>query len=80
MTRDYYQEAREIALRLERDGGKADAESLVDAIESGATGTEILMALRWHLDRIEASNPATSPETLLRIRALRKAINAALGG
>lgn len=80
MEIDYYTEAREIALCLERDGMNAEAKSLVEAIECGATGTEILMALRWSLDLIEASNPSTSLQTRRRIRDLSKAISAALGG
>jgi len=79
MARDYYEEAREIAVRLEQDGLKTEAKFLVDAIEGGATATEILMALRWHLERIEGSNPATSLETRRRIRDLSKALNTALG-
>lgn len=80
MTRDYYAEAREIARCLEQDGLTAEALAVVDAIESGSTGTEILMALQWHLQRIEGSNPATSLQTRRRIRDLSAAIGAALGG
>jgi hypothetical protein len=80
MAIDYYEEAREISLRLEQDGLTSEAVSLVHAVEDGATGTEILMALRWHLRRIEGSNRTTNLETRRRIRCLSEAIDTALGG
>ena len=79
MAIDYYAEAGEIARCLERDGLARDAQNLRDAISDGSTGTEILMALRWHLQRIDKARPATSPETLGQIRSLAAAIGAVLG-
>lgn len=79
MARDYYKDAREIAARLVQDGLSEEARSLLDAIEGGATATEILMALRWHLEHIDRSDPATSQETRRRIRDLSKALHTALG-
>ena len=78
MARDYYAEAREIARSLEQDGLTAEARALVDAVDTGSTGTEILMALRWHLQRIDESNPKTSLQTKHRIRELRSAIHEVL--
>ena len=78
MARDYYAEAREIAKRLASDGLTSEAQVLVDAIDTGSTATEILMALRWHLKRIDESNPVTSPQTRHRIRDLQVAISDAL--
>ena len=79
MTRDYHREARDIAARLEQEGLTAEAASLVDAIEGGSTGTEILMALRWHLDRIDKSGAVKDPETRRLIVDLGQAIGSALG-
>lgn len=79
MARDYHEEAREIARRLLRDGLAEEAATLVEAIEGGATGTEILVALRWHLGRILEAHPTLAPETRRRMRDLRRAIDAALG-
>jgi hypothetical protein len=79
MTRDYYAEARDIARSLEQNGLTAEARALVDAIDAGSTGTEILMALRWRLQRIDESNPKTSLQTRHRIRDLCAAIDIALG-
>ena len=80
MARDYYAEARGIARMLEQDGLTSEARVLVDAIDTGSTGTGILMALRWHLQRIEESEPKTSPSTRNRLRDLWSAVNEALGG
>ncbi len=79
MTRDYYAEARDIAMLLEQAGLASDAASLVDAIEGGATATEILMALRWQLDRIEKLAAVTDAEIRRRLVDLGQAISTALG-
>ena len=80
MTMDYYAEAREIARCLERDGLVDDARALRNAIDSGSTGTEILMALRWHLQRIDKARPAAaSSESRRHIRSLEAALGAVLG-
>jgi hypothetical protein len=76
MTRDYHAEAREIARCLEDGGCSNDARSLIDAIETGSTGTEILMALRWNLQANLAMNLAVRA----RIRDLAGAISGVLGG
>ncbi|MSP73584.1 MAG: hypothetical protein EXR76_15715 [Myxococcales bacterium] len=47
---DPYAEAADLIARLQAVGRQADAEVLQDAIDSGSTGTEIFMALRWHLE------------------------------
>jgi len=80
MARDYYTEARGIARSLEKDGLIIEAQALIDAIDAGSTATEILNTLRWHLQRIDESNPAMGLETRCRIRDLRAAICGALNG
>lgn len=79
MAMDYYAEAREVARCLQQDGFTAEASTLEEAIDSGSTGTEILMALRWHLQRIDQSNISASLQTRQRIRALVIAVDNALG-
>lgn len=49
---DHYTAARDVISRLKAEGHAADASKLQAAIEEGATGTEILMALRFHLSEI----------------------------
>lgn len=51
-TFDHYAAARELILHLELDGHATEAATLNAAMEGGATGTEILMALRFHLAEI----------------------------
>jgi len=46
---DYYGVAEEIISRMENEGHAAEAANLRGAMEEGATGTEIFMALRFHL-------------------------------
>lgn len=78
MPRDYYAEARDLARQLEDEGATTDAEALRDAIAAGSTATEISMALRWHLARIDRENPPESADTRKRIQELASAIDAAL--
>jgi hypothetical protein len=53
---------------------------LIDAIETGSTGTEILMALRWNLQRIAKANVEMNLGTSVKIQDLTAAISEALGG
>lgn len=61
MTRDFYADAYEIAERLAKARELVWADTITSAIEDGATGTEILMALRFHLSRLLKS--ATPPDS-----------------
>ena len=78
MARDYYAEAKDLAAILDRDGLPEQAQALVRAIDDGSTGTEILMALRWHLERIDSSKFKLTTRTRARVRELGKAISDAL--
>ncbi|MCW5831289.1 MAG: hypothetical protein KIS78_02380 [Labilithrix sp.] len=80
MTIYYYAEAREIARRLDEGGHTNEARSLIEAIETGATGTEILMALRCNLQRLEKANLPMNIEIRTQIRDLITAISEVLGG
>lgn len=78
MSRDYFAEATRLADDLERDGLVAQARALRDAIEGGSTGSEILMALRFHLRDLESMNLALDFKTRRCIRDLATAIDDAL--
>lgn len=70
MTIDYYAEAREVARYLDEGGHATEARSVIESIETGATGTEILMALRWNLEQLERANLSLSHDIRSRIRNL----------
>lgn len=78
MARDYYVEAKELAALLERGGLPQEAEALVRAISDGSTSTEILMTIRWRLERIDTPEFKLTSEIRARVRDLRRAIAGAL--
>lgn len=49
---DHCEAARDLISQLDSNGYAADASRLRSAMEDGATGTEIFMALRFHLSEI----------------------------
>lgn len=53
---DYYRTAKDIANQLASVGYQDWAIKIKDAIASGSTGTEIIMALRWNIKKIKESN------------------------
>jgi hypothetical protein len=73
----YYDRARDIARELTRAGLADDALALEEAIDTGSTGTEIMMGLRWHLRRIDASH-TLEPETRQRVGDLIAELDRAL--
>jgi hypothetical protein len=75
---EYYAVAREIEKKLNEEGFNNWSQKLEDAIISGATGTEIFMALRWNLNQIKREAKTISKETLSLIDDLFIHINAAL--
>jgi hypothetical protein len=52
-----YAATRELISHLEHKGYQKEADTLRAAMEEGATGTEIFMALRYHLDEISTQVP-----------------------
>jgi hypothetical protein len=52
MARDYYAEARALSAKLTEQGYGTWSEQLTDKIAAGATGTEIVMGLRWVLAQL----------------------------
>lgn len=65
---NYYEEADRLISSLEGEGYDLYAATLRSAIEGGATGTEILMALRFHITEIVKRIPLKSES---KIKALK---------
>jgi hypothetical protein len=75
---DYYAVAQDLISRLEAEGRTADAEKLWSAIDEGATGTEIFMALRFYLLEI-TKHASLEGELQLIVARLLAELNRALG-
>jgi hypothetical protein len=75
MSIDYYAEAEAIAQILAGHGLSTEATSLRDAIESGSTATEILMALRWRLSELVRTGSLPDEFTENRTRKLIAELN-----
>lgn len=67
---DHYATARELISHLERTGYPTEAAALDSAMADGATGTEIFMALRFHLASIITRIPLKGDAQLLASRLL----------
>jgi hypothetical protein len=78
MGRDYYAEARALASRLSDSNYLDWSRSLTDAIDEGATGTEILMRLRWQLNQILTSEGELPADVRREAKSLRDAVDGAL--
>jgi hypothetical protein len=63
MARDLYNDGFELAEQLRSRTYVDWAERVEDAIESGSTATEILMALRWHAGEVLAALPDLPEDT-----------------
>ncbi|HWS70946.1 MAG TPA: hypothetical protein VN605_02480 [Thermoanaerobaculia bacterium] len=59
---DVYTRAEWLCESLRSHGQAQAAEEVAMAIAAGATGTEILMALRWHLQRLRAASTLSAEE------------------
>ncbi len=60
---DYYSSAQRIAQALSDEGLSDRATKITDAIATGSTGTEILMALHWQLTELLRQGHRPSAET-----------------
>nr|WP_320049946.1 hypothetical protein [uncultured Desulfuromonas sp.] len=49
---DHYKEARNLAGQLRKEAMSDFADKIISAMESGSTGTEIFMALRWEIGKL----------------------------
>jgi hypothetical protein len=75
MARDYYAEARALAVKLADGGCGAWAQRLTDMIDAGATGTEIVMGLRWVLARLLEDDDAVPADLRTEARGLHRALD-----
>lgn len=75
---DYYEKVHEISAVLAKENLPDWSEKIETAIISGSTGTEILMAVKWHLEQLKKSKVCLSPKTKLLIVELIKRIRKAL--
>jgi hypothetical protein len=74
-TYDYHSVAFEIAQNLRKQGQAEWAAKLEEAIQFGSTGTEILMALRWHLQQFKLQGEKCTPETEYLIEELLRELD-----
>jgi hypothetical protein len=74
---DHYETARELITYLLDHGHNDEAASLMSAMENGATGTEIFMAIRFHLSDIIKRVPLENSVQILALRLLAE-LNSAL--
>ncbi|MGZ4958436.1 MAG: hypothetical protein ACXV7J_04220 [Methylomonas sp.] len=76
-TFDHYASSRELIKYLLENEYNEEANALMSAMENGATGTEIFMAMRFHLVKIINSVPLKGSSKLLASRLLTE-LNRAL--
>jgi hypothetical protein len=74
---DPYLRVGELAARLRALGLDHDADALENAVVAGATGTEIFMALRWHLRALLHKAPPA--DVRAEATALHEFVSRALG-
>jgi hypothetical protein len=77
-ARDYYAEARELASRLTAEGFGDWASRFEEAISAGFTATEILMALRWQAQQLQAAGLPLTAEAAGRLNSLLVGLEEAL--
>jgi hypothetical protein len=70
MGTDYYAETRRIAQELRDEGLLREAQELQDAMDRGATATEILMGVRWQLRQSDSANETRNFATKRSIQQL----------
>lgn len=75
---DYYAVARDIAKKLSTENLSGWSSRICDAIESGSTGTEIFMALKWNIDKLLDEDLKCSVELKKQIVELRTKLSEAL--
>ena len=76
--RDHDAEARDLIGALAAAGFAERSARLQNAIEGGATGTEIVMTLRWELQQLLDGERDLPPPLRARARRLRRGLRQAL--
>lgn len=79
MNKDWVQESKSVAADLKIAGFEEEPRRIMDAIESGSTGGEIFMALRWTFGEILKANPTIKADLKQRIEEISSGISKALG-
>lgn len=77
MSYDYYSEARKLAALIQPFSSES-AKKILSALADGATATEILMMLRWHIQSF-LDERIGSDESRSLARALVDKIDVAIG-
>ena len=78
MARDFYAETEQVIDALATEGLKEEADGLRNVMAGGATATEILMGVRWHLQNIDRSNRTVNLGTKRKVRELIAELNQVL--
>lgn len=72
---DYYSEARRIAGLLRAEGLAAEAQAIEETIDGGSTASEILMGIRFHLEKaMRRASQTTSRQISTLITEVSKAL------
>jgi hypothetical protein len=79
MTKDWVEESKTLAAELRIVGLQESEKEILEAIFSGSTGTEILMGVRWNLNKVLKEHPELSQGIQKRIREINQGITTALG-
>jgi hypothetical protein len=75
LARDYYAETRALAAKLTDQGYAGWSEQLTDEIAAGATGTEIVMGLRWVLAQLLQNEDGLPADLRLEARGLHQGLD-----
>ncbi len=79
MTTDPHELVAELAASLRAEGFPDWAGAIEDAVAGGATGTEILMALRWTAKKLLRARLPLSVATRAQAKTLTAAVDIVLG-
>ena len=76
---DHYKVAKELADELRKEKVDCFADGIIKAIEEGATGTEIFMALRWNIENLLKTTDYSYSESIKnKAKSLYEELNKAL--
>lgn len=76
---DLYSQIAEIVDALRDAGETAWADLLANDVQAGSTGTEILMAVRWHLRQVDDQVDDLPGPLIAELHAIVEQIGMALG-
>ena len=78
MNKDFVYESKKLASDLREIGFENEYKIIIDSIESGATGTEILMALKWNIGKILKKQKNLEKDLKERMKDIIKGIKSLL--